>query len=237
VEVYVGTSGWLYDWNPRRSLEWYVRHSGLNAVELNASFYRFPSREMVEKWASVGSGLRWAIKVHRSVTHAAKLRGKALETWGRFVKVFDVMDQLIDYYLLQLPPDYKYGEEHLKRLTSFISSTGQADRIAVEFRDPAWFRDDVVGLISDMGAVVVSIDSPIGTYIVSTRGRVYLRMHGRSRWYAYEYSTDELDNVASRIAGLRPVRVHVFFNNDHWMLGNARHMLARLRELSQQFVG
>ncbi|MFP3209319.1 MAG: DUF72 domain-containing protein, partial [Nitrososphaeria archaeon] len=38
MEPYVGTSGWSYAWNPD-GLEWYVRNSGLNAVELNSSFY------------------------------------------------------------------------------------------------------------------------------------------------------------------------------------------------------
>ncbi|RLF12723.1 MAG: DUF72 domain-containing protein, partial [Thermoprotei archaeon] len=39
MRVYIGTSGWLYDWNLDGSLDWYVKNSGLNAVELNASFY------------------------------------------------------------------------------------------------------------------------------------------------------------------------------------------------------
>jgi uncharacterized protein YecE (DUF72 family) len=69
VEVYVGTSGWMYSWNLGRSLEWYVNHSGLNAVELNASFYRVPAAEQVERWAKVGRALRWAVKVYRGVTH------------------------------------------------------------------------------------------------------------------------------------------------------------------------
>ena len=39
-EIFVGTSGWLYDWNLGSSLDWYAEFSGLNAVELNASFYK-----------------------------------------------------------------------------------------------------------------------------------------------------------------------------------------------------
>ncbi len=48
-------------------------------------------------------------------------------------------------------------------------------------------------------------------------------MLGRSSWYAHDYSYEELVEVARR--------VYVFFNNDHWMLGNARTMLKLLREL------
>ena len=56
VEVYVGTSGWMYPWNLGRSLEWYVNHSGLNAVELNASFYRIPRRGADEVVGGGGEG-------------------------------------------------------------------------------------------------------------------------------------------------------------------------------------
>lgn len=75
VKVFVGTSGWLYDWNLDSTFDWYVRNSGLNAVELNASFYRFPFRNQVTSWTRKGSGLRWAVKVHRYITHVKRLRG------------------------------------------------------------------------------------------------------------------------------------------------------------------
>ncbi|RLE86352.1 MAG: DUF72 domain-containing protein, partial [Thermoprotei archaeon] len=58
MEIYVGTSGWLYDWNIGGNLEWYVKFSSLNTVELNASFYRFPFRNQVRSWARKGSKLK-----------------------------------------------------------------------------------------------------------------------------------------------------------------------------------
>ena len=47
MEVFVGTSGWSYGWNKGGNLDWYLRNSHLNAVELNASFYRFPNRNQI----------------------------------------------------------------------------------------------------------------------------------------------------------------------------------------------
>jgi len=61
-EVRVGTSGWYYDWNPDLSLDWYVQNSGLNAIELNASFYRFPYKNQITSWARNGRSLSWAVK-------------------------------------------------------------------------------------------------------------------------------------------------------------------------------
>ncbi|MEM1508337.1 MAG: DUF72 domain-containing protein [Thermofilaceae archaeon] len=58
VKIYVGTSGWLYGWNEGGGLEWYVSHSGLNAIELNASFYRFPFPAQVKSWVKRGGRLK-----------------------------------------------------------------------------------------------------------------------------------------------------------------------------------
>ena len=51
MEVYVGTSGWACPWNEGGNLKWYVEHTGFNAVELNACFYRFPFRNQVRAWS------------------------------------------------------------------------------------------------------------------------------------------------------------------------------------------
>ena len=69
MRVFVGTSGWFYDWNEERTLDWYIARSDLDAVELNTWFCRFPFPNMVRSWASKGKGLAWAVKVNREVTH------------------------------------------------------------------------------------------------------------------------------------------------------------------------
>ncbi|MEM2841617.1 MAG: DUF72 domain-containing protein, partial [Candidatus Bathyarchaeia archaeon] len=84
MECYVGTSGWFYSWNEEGSLDWYVANSGLNAVELNTSFYRFPYPNMVKSWASKGKDLRWAVKVNRLITHTFKFNDRALQSWMKF---------------------------------------------------------------------------------------------------------------------------------------------------------
>ena len=69
MDVFVGTSGWYYDWNKKKNFDWFIKNSSLNSVELNASFYRFPFPRQIEVWSTKGTGLRWSIKVHRSITH------------------------------------------------------------------------------------------------------------------------------------------------------------------------
>lgn len=223
-KLYVGTSGWLYDWNEEATLDWYIRESGLNAVELNASFYRFPFRNQVKSWARKGKSIRWAIKVHRSITHLRRLSTGSFDIWTRFRDLFKEMEDIIDFYLFQLPPSYKCKQENLDRIAEFYSQSRLSHRMAVEFRHDSCFNNSVVEWASNIGLTVVSIDAPIATWIVSSNNIVYLRMHGRESWYGHEYKDYELREIANKIRELSPSSIYVFFNNDHWMLENARSM-------------
>jgi uncharacterized protein YecE (DUF72 family) len=68
--------------------------------------------------------------------------------------------------------------------------------------------------------------------VFCTCGSVYVRMHGRTSWYSYNYSDKELREVVKRIADVKPKKAYVFFNNDHDMLVNARKMLEILHDKS-----
>ena len=204
-------------------MRWYVENTGFNAVELNASFYRFPFRNQVKGWSKYR--IRWAVKVHRIVTHVKRL--KDFSTWQKFEELMTPLNP--DFYLFQLPPNFKFSEENLERVKRFEEVVGE--KMAVEFRDREWYER-----VNDLGlrrATVVSIDSPIGVFIVKNTDVVYLRMHGRTEWYWYEYSEEELREVADRVVSLSPKKVYVFFNNDLWMLENGRQMMAILKELTK----
>lgn len=229
TEVFVGTSGWMYDWNRGGSFTWYVENSKLNAVELNASFYRFPYPSQVLGWARRSRGLRWSVKVHRSITHMRKLSEKAVETWRKFSKLFNPLDEHIDFYLFQMPPNFSATDANLDRVSNFIKMTNLGRRFAIEFRHPTWFKPELSEFISNLGAVYVSVDSPITTWISSSNGIIYLRMHGRAEWYAHDYSRLELEKIVEEMTAYQPMKIYVFFNNDHWMLENARLMLKIMR--------
>ena len=232
-KVLIGTSGWSYDWNPN-GFKWYVDNSGLNAVELNASFYRFPFRNMIKSWllkTKSAPCMRWSIKIHRSISHIYLLKDKALSLWDKFHRLFKPLEEYIDFYLLQLPPRFKPSEEYVKRLIRFVEYVNLGYRLAVEWRDPVWFDDKWLSLGRELEFTIVSIDSPIGCFYVRSSPYVYLRMHGRSAWYAYRYSPEELREVAISLLELNGECIYVFFNNDHDMLDNARELMKIMSSL------
>ncbi len=218
----VGTSGWSYDWNEGRTLDWYVSNSGLNAVELNSSFYRFPFPNQVKGWAK-RSGLSWSIKVNRSITHMYKFSEKAVPMFEKFEGLFKPMDNVIDNYLFQLPPSVEGNKAEV--VLDFIARSGLSDRAVVEPRAASWFNDEIYSRFKERGVTMCSIDSPIGSFFAKTTHKIYLRLHGRKSWYTYKYSNKELRSIINTILNYNPKEAFIFFNNDHDMLKNARELL------------
>ncbi len=235
VQIRVGTSGWFYCWNPERTLDWYEANSGLNAVELNASFYRFPFPNQIKSWARKGAALRWAVKVSRLVTHVHQFNAAALEVWHRFADIFAPLDRRIDFYLFQLPP--ALTPRLRTRIEEFIHQAGLGSRLALEFRNSEWFTSESSRWAQELGITLVSVDAPVSSGLPSaifcTSGAVYLRLHGRTGWYQHNYTPAELREIAGRIMSAAPDAVYVFFNNDQHMLANARQMLSILKRYAR----
>jgi len=232
MEFYVGTSGWSYNWNEGGNFDWFIANSGLNAVELNASFYRFPFPSMIRAWAKKGKSLRWSIKVNRLITHRFKFGNKAFQLWKKFQSLFSLMDELIDFYLFQLPPFLT--SKYASRIGDFARKTELGERLALEVRSLDWFHEKWLEWASSLGITWVSVDSPdFPLEVFNANGIVYERMHGRTIWYGHVYTEEELKEVLSKILNANPGKAYVFFNNDHGMLVNSRRML----KLFERFCG
>ncbi|MEZ0346628.1 MAG: DUF72 domain-containing protein [Infirmifilum sp.] len=231
MKLYVGTSGWVYDWNPN-GLKWYALESGFNAVELNMSFYSFPREEVIEKWRDESANIRWVVKVHRSITHIRRLNEKALPVWSKFRERFRTLEEKIDFYLFQLPPNFSFNEKSIERIRAFSKT---CDKIAVEPRHISWFEREAIDFFKENEVFFVTPDSPLfeglpTIGVVKVNGVVYVRMHGRLTWYNYGYLDEELLEVAEKIAATNPERAYVFFNNNHDMLGDGRRIIEIFNE-------
>ncbi len=216
---FVGTSGWSYGWNLGNSLEWYINESGLNAIELNMSYYRFPFPNMVKAWAKKGKSLAWVIKVHRSITHYKKLKKETYSIFKRFKTLFSQLEDSIHYYLFQFPPKFI----DIDLVQNFVEECGN-EKIAIEFRNNKMFSDEIIKWGKKHGVLIVSIDAPNLPTKIMSRKVVYERIHGRYNWYSHNYSECELLKIKERILENKPEKAYVFFNNNHAMLENGRTM-------------
>jgi len=189
------------------------------------SFYRFPTKAQIERWRREGSGLKWCIKVHRSITHTGKLGKDSVQRMEEFMEHFRPMDSFISFYLLQFPSSF--GPERYEELDAFLSSL-DSSRVAVELRNQSW---DAYAQHRVLKGCLVSPDSPFSSgKVACLNGTVYLRFHGRKRWYAYRYTDRELKEVASLAIRSKPRQLFAFFNNDEAMLDNARYFARAIAE-------
>lgn len=223
-EILVGTSGWSYDWNLGKSLEWYTTESGLNAIELNMSYYRFPYTNMIKTWAKKGSNLAWIIKANRLITHLKKLNKETYSIFERFKKLFTPLEKYIHYYLLQFPRKFI----DLDKIEKFIEKCGN-EKISIEFRNDSMFTDEIINWGKKQEVLIVSIDAPKLPTKIMSQNIIYERIHGRTNWYSHNYSDEELLQIKERIMSAKPKKVYVFFNNNHMMLENAIRMYNLLK--------
>jgi uncharacterized protein YecE (DUF72 family) len=218
MDAFVGTSGWYYEWNKKKNLDWFIQNSGLNTVELNASFYRFPSPDQIEGWNRKGTGLRWSIKVHRSITHWRQLSESSLEILENFLELFEPMDRLVDFYLFQVPPKF----DDITKALRFAEAAKLGERFALEIRNKELLGNDEACAELMKKVTLVSVDSPDYRNRIFPGKTVYMRMHGRESWYSYDYSRAEIKETIRKISEFEPEKVHIYFNNNHNMLENAR---------------
>jgi uncharacterized protein YecE (DUF72 family) len=225
MEVFVGTSGWSYGWNRGGNLDWYLKNSRLNAVELNASFYRFPYKNQIAGWARKGAELRWCVKVHRFITHQHKFNETARGVWQRFLDLFSPLDPSIDYYLFQAPPSMT----DIDRLLRFFDGLPLLEKCVLEIRNRNLISDDAICRKLQDCLPVVSVDSPDTKNRIFSSNLIYMRMHGREDWYRHDYMQEELEETAGLIRTTGAEKVYLFFNNDNSMLENAQRMMDLFR--------
>jgi uncharacterized protein YecE (DUF72 family) len=219
MRVLVGTSGFSYkEWKgafyPEKlknadMLRYYGER--LPTVEVNNTFYRMPKRSMLEGWrAKVPEPFRFVLKASRRITHQARLKDAEDAVQFLFRQANALGDRL-GPVLFQLPPFLKKGAQ---RLSAFLDTVPEGRRVAMEFRHPSWYDDEVFDVLrAHDAALCVSDfedeeDRDKAAPLVATASVGYLRLRGES------YTDEELSRWAQRILEQPWERAYVFFKHE-----------------------
>jgi uncharacterized protein YecE (DUF72 family) len=184
-------------------------------VEVNASFYRLPSRETFASWREQSPpGALLAVKMSRYLTHVKRLHDPR-EPVSRFLEVAAGLGDRLGPVLLQLPPNLQADPAALE---ATLSRFPVDVRIAVEPRHPSWWTAEVEAVLKAHQAALVWADrggKPV-TPLWRTASFGYVRFHeGPTRsWPAY--GRRSLATWAGQIRDeFGPGDdVFVYFNND-----------------------
>jgi uncharacterized protein YecE (DUF72 family) len=142
-------------------------------------------------------------------------------------------------FLLQLSPSFSPRKHKLDELDHLASLLGDW-RLAIELRNRNWLadahRDATLQFFRSRQLALVLVDAPQSEHftVMQTENQItnpklaYLRLHGRNarayisgrsvaERFNYDYSDQEIDEVARRVRELADDNedVHVAFNNNH----------------------
>jgi uncharacterized protein YecE (DUF72 family) len=219
--AFIGCSGWHY-WKWRDSfyndvpqLDWFEHYlKSFDTVEINASFYSWPTVAAVQAWRRAPGKKKfvYTVKVCELITHIKKFKGT--KTLVRdFGMIADILGDRMGCFLFQLPPSYRYTKP---RLNDIVSQLDPARRNVVEFRHASWWNEEVYAAFRKAGIIFCSCSGPrLPDELIRTADEIYVRLHGPKRWYRHDYSKEELTEWATRIRASGATRAWVYFNNDN----------------------
>lgn len=213
--VRAGTSGFSYDeWkgvfypddlSKDDMLAYYAERFG--TVEINNTWYRMPSSEVLDRWAEqVPESFRFILKANRQITHFKRLKPEAVEPLEYFWSQATTLGTRLGAILFQLPPNFK---KDLPRLRDFLAALPDGVRPAFEFRHDSWLEDDVFSALADGdAALVVAQTDEAETPVIATAGWGYLRLR------KVEYGEGEIEAWAEKVAAQGWAEAFVFFKHE-----------------------
>ena len=216
TDVWVGTSGYSHpEWRgtfypadlpEEQMLRQYAAR--FPSVELNHTFYRLPSVRTLHAWAKeTPAHFAFTLKAPRHITHELRLRDAA-ESVTEFCDTVQVLKAKLGAILFQVPP---FQKKDLPRLEDFLHQLPPGFRMAMEFRNPSWFADEVLECLRRFGiALCVTDHDEHATPFEVTGGFVYLRLRRSA------YSDEDLAHWVERLvrAGRDCTTAYVYFKQD-----------------------
>jgi uncharacterized protein YecE (DUF72 family) len=235
VRIHVGASGYSYkewkgsfyptDIKASEMLRFYAER--LPAVEINNTFYRMPSREVLERWTGeTPDGFTFVLKAPQRLTHQKRLKDVG-DSLPYFLEVSERLGPKRGPFLFQLPPNMK---KDAPRLDAFLAELPSAARAAFEFRHASWFDEETFGILRARGAALCLADvnapedggEPLPSDLVPTARWGYLRLR------RVDYTDADVDAWAERIKAQPWDEAFVFFKHEDE--GTAPRLAKRLIE-------
>ncbi|MCC8627988.1 DUF72 domain-containing protein [Xanthomonas vesicatoria] len=209
-----------------------------NAVEINSSFYRPHRASTYARWAdSVPDDFRFSVKLPRSISHDARLRGTG-PLLDAFLAQAGALGTRLGCLLLQLPPSAAFDARVAATFFALLRRRWQG-AVVCEPRHASWFLPPAQALLTRHRIARCAADPapvPQAATPDMSVGPYYWRWHGSPRVYYSSYDDSALQALADAVraapqAALQPPAERwVIFDNTAAGLAipNARRLQALL---------
>lgn len=250
MNVKIGCTGWGYQgWSgtfyPRKlkSLDWLQYYSKIfDITEINSTFYRIPSQEIVRRWNSdTPRHFRFTAKFPSMVTHEKRLKAVNSEVFS-FLASLSPIHEKITALVIQLPPSMSF-EEAKPRLSELFEMLPQDFRYPIEGRHQSWFSNEAITFLRENNHCLVwneveGVNNPMPI----TSDYLYVRLIGDRSIPDSEFGkvskkkTKIIEKWANKLQEIQDIPLAMVMTNNHLegfapASANTLRMKIGLREL------
>ncbi|PJJ85047.1 DUF72 domain-containing protein [Mucilaginibacter auburnensis] len=194
---------------------WFEFYAGqFKTLELNVTFYRFPTIEILQKWYDNSpSDFRFAVKAPKAITHFKQFHGTVDMVSSFYKTIGQGLKDKLGPVLFQFPPRFRYDDERLSRVLAQLDPS--FDNV-LEFRHAGWWCDEVYAQLRRHNVTFCGMSYPdLPDAPIVTSETVYYRFHGVPELYRSGYEDAALTEFAKNLRETKGIKnVWCYFNND-----------------------
>jgi len=237
---FIGCSGFAYkEWKEvfypqglpqSKWFDYYTQH--FNTLELNVTFYRFPTLKSLQAWYDKApDGFVFSAKVPRWITHYRRFEETERMLGDFYGLLKDGLKEKMGVVLFQLPGQFAYSTEKLHKI---IAQLDYSFTNVIEFRNEGWWRKDVMQLLkkNNIGFCGVSFPKLPEDAVINTT-MPYYRFHGVPKLFYSQYSKAFVKKIYEQLAAKKSAKtIYVYFNNTATQaaINNARYLQTLIKE-------
>ena len=237
---FIGCSGFAYkEWKEvfypqglpqSKWFDYYTQH--FNTLELNVTFYRFPTLKSLQAWYDKApDGFVFSAKVPRWITHYRRFEETERMLGDFYGLLKEGMKEKMGAVLFQLPGQFAYSTEKLHKI---IAQLDYSFTNVIEFRNEGWWRKDVMQLLkkNNIGFCGVSFPKLPEDAVINTT-MPYYRFHGVPKLFYSQYSKAFVKKIYEQLATKKSAKtIYVYFNNTATQaaINNARYLQTLIKE-------
>ena len=213
--------------------------------------YPYHNMGEVKHWqgwkAMAGKDFVYTVKASKFLTHD-KLLEVDDDIRAHVTNFFETrcsaLEPKLGPVLLQLPPTFRCLPSTLARIPVLAQLIPPHTKIAVEFRHPSWFNDDVYAVLRACRWALVAThnfdvgDSPV---VDTGAGFMYARLHGSVGQYVGDYGREPMKKWAAIVrrfldanAANPAARAYVFLNNNESHIASLTSSIVDSTALAQE---
>lgn len=221
MQYFIGCSGFYNkDWkevfypNGLPQSKWFEFYcTQFNTLELNTTFYRFPTVDKLQKWYDKSpTKFKFSVKAPRLITHYKQFKDVNSLLYDFYTSVREGLKDKLGCVLFQLPARIIYSENFLQRI---IENIDNSFINIIEFRNLSWWNQHVYNTLAQHNISFCSINiKDLPAEIIVNTANIYYRFHGIKKLYFSEYSKQTMRNFADELNRQSNINsAYIYFNN------------------------